>query len=464
MKHKTLTLLLAMLMSMTASMVCADEHEYVDLGLPSGTLWATCNVGAYAPEETGNFYAWGEITAKTVYEWSNYKWCNGSETTMTKYCCNSSYGTVDNKAELELADDAAYVNWGTEWCMPTNQQWVELADECTWTWKAQNGVNGYEVVSKINGKSIFLPATGWRSGSKLVDANSTTFRGCYWSNILIKETCYYASFLSIYSNKIEPDVISKRFCGHTIRPVRLVPTSNITLNYETYTLYKIGKTVQLEASILPENASRKQVTWKSLNEAVCVVTDGLVIATGEGTTVVSATTADGEHVAYCSIKVELIKCATPTITYKNGKLTFASDKEGIQFVSSIADTDIKAYNSAEIDLSVTYTIRVHATHPDYYDSEEAVGTLCWIEVEPKSEGVETAVKEISALPVLIQSNNGTLHITGAEDGSPVSVYTTSGQLLGTGLVHGNEASVGTNLHDGIAVVKIGNRAVKVLIK
>ena len=158
------------------------------------------------------------------------------------------------------------------------------------------------------------------------------------------------------------------------------------------------------------------------------------------------------------------KCSMPTITYKNGKLTFASDTEGVQFVSEITDTDIKAYNEAEIDLSVTYTIRVHATHPEFYDSEEAVATLCWIEVEPKAEGIETDVKEMATVPVLIQSNNGTLRITGAEDGMPVCIYTISGQLLGTTVVRGNEATVSTNLHDGIAIVKMGNRAVKVLVK
>lgn len=86
------------------------------------------------------------------------------------------------------------------------------------------------------------------------------------------------------------------------------------------------------------------------------------------------------------------------------------------------------------------------------------------EVEAKAEGIETDVKEMATIPVLIQSNNGTLRITGAEDGMPVSIYTISGQLLGTTVVRGNEATVSTNLHDGIAIVKMGNRAVKVLVK
>ena len=96
-----------------------DEHEWVDLGLTSGTLWATCNVGATAPEDYGDYFAWGETEPKEDYSWSTYKWCNGSYKTQTKYCTNSKYGTVDDKTELEPEDDAAFVNWGSTWRMPT---------------------------------------------------------------------------------------------------------------------------------------------------------------------------------------------------------------------------------------------------------------------------------------------------------------------------------------------------------
>ena len=110
-----------------------DEHEWVDLGLPSGTLWATCNVGADNPEDYGDYFAWGETEPKVIYNWSTYKWCNGSVNTMTKYCTDSGYGTVDNKTELDPADDAATVNWGTSWRMPTLEQLDELLTKCTWT-------------------------------------------------------------------------------------------------------------------------------------------------------------------------------------------------------------------------------------------------------------------------------------------------------------------------------------------
>ena len=136
------------------------EPSYVDLGLPSGTLWATRNVGADSPEEYGDYFAWGETEPKGTYEWSTYKWCNGSSTTLTKYCTNSSEGYngfVDDKTELEPEDDAAYVNWGKKWRMPSLEQILELKNSCSWQWTQRNGVDGY-LVTGPNGNTIFLPA------------------------------------------------------------------------------------------------------------------------------------------------------------------------------------------------------------------------------------------------------------------------------------------------------------------
>ena len=110
---------------LSALVACAPEYA-VDLGLPSGTLWADRNVGADAPEAYGDYFAWGEVTPKTEYNWSTYKWCNGDAYSQTKYFTSSSYGTVDGKTTLDLEDDAAYVNMGSEWRMPTNAEQDEL--------------------------------------------------------------------------------------------------------------------------------------------------------------------------------------------------------------------------------------------------------------------------------------------------------------------------------------------------
>ena len=157
----------------------AAEHEYVDLGLPSGTLWATMNVGANSPEEYGDYFAWGETTPKSVYDWSTYKWCYSNR--LTKYCSYSSYGYndfVDNKTELDLEDDAAYVNWGPGWRMPSLDQIKELINRCDWQWITRNGVNGCLFTSRLNGVSLFLPAAGRIFGSKL---GSTGSSGQYWA-------------------------------------------------------------------------------------------------------------------------------------------------------------------------------------------------------------------------------------------------------------------------------------------
>ena len=117
------------------------DPRAIDLGL--SVKWASCNVGATAPEEYGGYYAWGETEEKSDYNWITYKHCNGSnETTMTKYCTDSSYGTVDNKTTLEQEDDVATVKWGGNWRIPTREELQELIDKCTWTWTTYNEVNG----------------------------------------------------------------------------------------------------------------------------------------------------------------------------------------------------------------------------------------------------------------------------------------------------------------------------------
>ena len=156
------------------------DYEWVDLGLPSGTLWATCNVGANSPEDYGEYFAWGETAPKGTYYWSNYKWCKGSYTTLTKYCTVAVYGYnefVDNKTELDPQDDAAYVNCGPLWRTPTKAQIDELRDKCTWLWTTQNGVNG-GLVTGPNGASLFLPAAGERWYNILDDGVGSG--GYYW--------------------------------------------------------------------------------------------------------------------------------------------------------------------------------------------------------------------------------------------------------------------------------------------
>ncbi len=189
-----------------------NGYEYVDLGL--SVKWATCNVGATKPEDYGDYFAWGETEPKSTYDWSTYKYCNGSYNTLTKYNNSSSYGTVDNKTTLDLIDDAARANWGGSWRMPTKAEQDELRNNCTWTWTTQNGVNGYKVTG-TNGNSIFLPAAGCRYVSSLSSAGSG---GDYWSSSLYTVSPSVAYYLYFYSSGVDWDY-STRYYGQSVRPV-----------------------------------------------------------------------------------------------------------------------------------------------------------------------------------------------------------------------------------------------------
>lgn len=154
----------------TKEPVAVGTHLYVDLGLPSGTLWATCNIGAMSPEDFGDYFAWGETETKSNYDWSTYKYCKGTMSTLTKYCQNGANGYegfTDALTELETADDAACVLWGSKWRTPSEEQFAELLNGTytTAVWMMLNNVYGLKITSKKNGNYIFLPAAGMYNGT-----------------------------------------------------------------------------------------------------------------------------------------------------------------------------------------------------------------------------------------------------------------------------------------------------------
>ena len=163
------------------------------------------------------------------------------------------------------------------------------------------------------------------------------------------------------------------------------------------------------------------------------------------------------------------KCATPTISYKDARLYFNCETEGVEYVSNITDTDIKGYTTPTIDLSVTYHVSVYATKSGYQNSDVAEGTLCWIEIDPKKEGISdlstSAKTAMQAMAILIQTNNGEVSIEGLPEGTEVSIDDVSGMQQGMAQSHDGRAQISTSMKAGqVAVVKIGNRAVKVLMK
>ena len=201
-------IVVAALLMMGGHVFAQDTHEYVDLGLPSGTLWATCNVGANSPEEYGDYFAWGEIQPKDVYNWDTYQYYDGSNVTQ--------YTGSDGLITLLSEDDAATANWGDEWRMPTDEEWEELKNNTTSTWTTRNGKKGYLFTSKKNGQSLFLPAAGYRWGGYL---NYVGSYGYYWSSSLYMGPPYYAWYLYFYSGYYDMGSYS-RYYGQSVRAVR----------------------------------------------------------------------------------------------------------------------------------------------------------------------------------------------------------------------------------------------------
>ena len=179
--------------------------EAVDLGL--SVKWATFNVGATSPEDYGDYFAWGETEPKKTYSWATYKW--GTSSKLTKY------NTTDGKTILDPEDDAAYVNWGDKWRMPSKEDVDELTQQCTWIWTTHNNVNGYKVTGP-NGNSIFLPTVGYKGAGPSYPAGED---GLYWTNTIEKG---HYSYLIVLHNDAPPTKAGSqgtRCFGFTIRPV-----------------------------------------------------------------------------------------------------------------------------------------------------------------------------------------------------------------------------------------------------
>ena len=165
-----------------------NGYAYVDMG--NDIKWATCNVGASSPEEYGNYFAWGEVEQKADYSESKY----------------------DYKKEFE---DAASVNWGATWRLPTEEEWSWLLDNCDWTWTEEKGVNGYSVSSRINGNRIFLPASGFYDDNELAFVGRN---GLYWSSSPKGTETYYKKYVHFHNEKAFLSD-TNRFDGLSIRPV-----------------------------------------------------------------------------------------------------------------------------------------------------------------------------------------------------------------------------------------------------
>lgn len=194
-----------------------NNHAYVDLGLPSGTMWATCNIGASKPEGCGYYFAWGESSPKSIYNTKNYKYARSRRLKLTKYCTQKDKGYrgfTDNLSTLEPSDDAATVNWGKGWRTPTLDDWSELFQHTRHEYAQIGLVRGHRFYGS-NGKSIFLPAAGsWQKNDEPYNVNTV---GGYWSSSVLEEDPTYAG--EIYFDMYADAQGRPRWVGLSVRPV-----------------------------------------------------------------------------------------------------------------------------------------------------------------------------------------------------------------------------------------------------
>ena len=280
------------------------QYEYVDLGL--SVNWATFNVGATAPEEYGDYFAWGEIETKTEYNWEQYKFCTSfnyeedSRTKFSKYNTRISNGPVDNNLILDLEDDVAHVEWGGNWRMPTEGEVKELINNSTWIWYSSGnsefgGIAGLKVTSNKEGyanRFIFLPAAGFISASTKYNAGSF---GYYWSSSLLKGAPYRAISISANSGTYGlgyPEIV--RCDGFTVRPVCPSYTwiNNISVTLDNSELSMTAGNKDTLVATIKEGSNIIDyftVTWSSSNPLVATVDEsGVVTAVSEGNATIIA--------------------------------------------------------------------------------------------------------------------------------------------------------------------------------
>lgn len=272
----------------------------IDLGL--SVKWATCNLGATKPVEYGGYYQWAgteDVSDISI----NLDWSNCPYHTESGYWFKYT-GYSGGKTVLELEDDVANVTLGGAWRTPTDAEWTELGNNCTWTWTTLDGVNGYKVTSRKSGytdKWIFLPAAGYRWETNLGGVGDF---GHYWSSSLYMDNPGSACGLDYDSYKVHTRYY-ERYFGRSIRPVSndAVNVTGVTLNSSTATVEAFGA-VQLTATIYPSDATYKGLIWESSAPTVATVdSNGLVMGLSKGEAVIAVRTSDGGFTDSCTITV-----------------------------------------------------------------------------------------------------------------------------------------------------------------
>ena len=274
------------------------DHDYVDLGLPSGILWATMNIGAEEPEDFGSYFAWGETSPKSTYNLESYTYANGyseDDPQLTKYC------NIDNRTILEDSDDAAIVNWGNGWRMPTYDEVVELRDYCRHEFTTQNGVPG-TLVTGPNDRSIFIPAAGGRVWESSTDEGE----GSYWANSLSTSSPIDAQGFHFEDNSTYAFTAhsARRYYGYPIRPV--YAPSNTANNGNTNYNYDFEDATDTAEWTLANGTQTNQ--WYIGEAANNGGSNGLYISNDEG--VSNSYTNNSESYVYAYRSININESAT----------------------------------------------------------------------------------------------------------------------------------------------------------
>ena len=248
-----------------------------------------------------------------------------------------------------------------------------------------------------------------------------------------------------------------------------VLVKGIILNHSSNTLIE-GESLSLTATVIPDDATDDSVIWSSSNPSVATVDNtGKVTAIEPGTTTITATANDGSGVsASCEVTVKeklLGKCATPTISYVDGKVVLTCKTEGAKVITTITDGNDRIFEALEFNYIPTQTFTAYASKKKYEDSDKVTLTICWVPCTEKHESEDTGFLTIPAKPVFINTQGGTITLSGLAEGSEVAVVTTGGTAVATATATNGTATLTTNHTAGsIAIVKIGNYSIKVAIK
>ena len=324
-----------------------NGHEYVDLGLPSGLLWATCNVGANSPEEYGDYFAWGEIETKEEYTQGN----------------SLTYGKLMNDISGNPQCDAATANWGGSWRIPTHDEFQELWQKCNWDWRIHNGVPGAIITSRTNSNYIFIPATSFSWAGEAFSLWSST-PGEY--DIFSKYRSYNDGNTCGHGSELRSEGM----------PVRPVSGGNFTEPAAQYAF--------VETSEVKEITSSSAVCGGNVttDNGSTVTAKGVCWSTNKNPTIDDNKTTDGSGVG--SFTSNLSNLEPNTIYYVRAYATNAAGTsygETISFTTLAQTNTINGHEYVDLGLSVKWaTCNVGANSPEEYGDYFA-----WGETETKSE-------------------------------------------------------------------------------